>query len=80
MCCCGTKNQTETKQSVTDVVCGMQVDPATAGVAEYQGKRYFFCGVGCKRSFEANPAEYASSQTAIERPGTAGELTGKQTG
>jgi len=80
VCCCGTKNQTEAKQSVTDVVCGMQVDPATAGVAEYQGKRYFFCGVGCKRSFEANPAEYASSQTGAERAATSDKLTGKQIG
>jgi Cu+-exporting ATPase len=60
MCCCGTKPKTETKGSVTDTVCGMQVDPATAcGVSEYQGKRYFFCGAGCKRSFDANSGQYA---------------------
>ncbi len=60
MCCCGTKTQTETKGSVTDVVCGMQVDPATAaGASEYQSKRYFFCGAGCKQSFDANPVQYA---------------------
>ncbi len=60
MCCCATTPKVETKGSVTDVVCGMQVDPATAaGVSEYQGKRYFFCGAGCKRSFDANPVQYA---------------------
>jgi Cu+-exporting ATPase len=60
MCCCATKPTTETKGSVTDGVCGMQVDPATAaGVSEYQGKRHFFCGAGCKRSFDANPQQYA---------------------
>jgi Cu+-exporting ATPase len=60
MCCCGTKPKTETKGSVTDAVCGMQVDPATAaGASEYQGRRYFFCGAGCKRSFDANPVQYA---------------------
>jgi Cu+-exporting ATPase len=60
MCCCGTKSQTETKASVSDVVCGMQIDPATAvGVSEYQGKRYFFCGASCKHSFDANPVQYA---------------------
>jgi Cu+-exporting ATPase len=38
----------------------MQVDPATAaGTSEYQGKRYFFCGAGCKRSFDAKPVQYA---------------------
>ncbi|MDQ2947876.1 MAG: YHS domain-containing protein [Acidobacteriota bacterium] len=38
----------------------MTVDPATAaGVSEYEGKRYFFCGAGCKRSFDANPVQYA---------------------
>lgn len=62
MCCCGTKPSTEAKGAVTDVVCGMQVDPATAaGVSEYQSKRYFFCGAGCKRSFDANPVQYASA-------------------
>ncbi|MDQ2840053.1 MAG: YHS domain-containing protein [Acidobacteriota bacterium] len=38
----------------------MQVDPATAaGTSEYQGKRYFFCGTGCQRSFDAKPVQYA---------------------
>ena len=60
MCCCGTKAEKETKGSVIDVVCGMHIDPATAaGVTEYQGKRYFFCGEGCKRSFDAKPVQYA---------------------
>jgi Cu+-exporting ATPase len=59
MCCCGTKPQASSKASVSDPVCGMQVDPATAaGTSEYQGKRYFFCGAGCKRSFDADPAKY----------------------
>ena len=60
MCCCGTKPETQTKVSVIDVVCGMHIDPATAaGVSEYQGKRYFFCGEGCKRGFDAKPVQYA---------------------
>lgn len=59
MCCCGTKPQAEVKSTLTDVVCGMQVDPATAaGVSEYGGKRYFFCSAGCKRSFDASPEKY----------------------
>ena len=55
-----TKPETSSKSSITDPVCGMKVDPATAaGASEYQGKRYFFCGVDCKRSFDADPAKYA---------------------
>lgn len=60
MCCCATKPEKESKALVTDVVCGMQVDPPpAAGASEYQGKRYFFCGAGCKHSFDANPTQYA---------------------
>lgn len=62
MCCCETKSQIDpnAEGSTEDVVCGMTVDPATAGgVSEYQGKRYFFGGVGYKQSFDANPVQYA---------------------
>lgn len=42
-----------------DVVCGMQVEPATAaGQSEYQGRTYYFCSPGCKKKFDANPAQY----------------------
>jgi Cu+-exporting ATPase len=43
----------------TDVVCGMQVDPArAAGNAEYEGKTYYFCGKGCLHRFQADPKKY----------------------
>ena len=43
----------------TDPVCNMQVDPNTAaGTSEYQGKSYYFCSVGRKKRFDANPAQY----------------------
>ena len=43
-----------------DVVCGMQVDPAkAAGKSEYNGKTYYFCSLGCKKKFDANPSQYA---------------------
>ena len=43
-----------------DVVCGMQVDPATtAGTSEFNGKTYYFCSKGCKAKFDGNPAQYA---------------------
>ena len=42
-----------------DVVCGMQVDPATAaGTSQHEGKTYYFCSKACKATFDANPAQY----------------------
>ena len=42
-----------------DVVCGMNVEPAkAAGRSEYQGRTYYFCSLGCKKKFDANPAQY----------------------
>ena len=42
-----------------DVVCGMMVDPAmAAGTSEFEGKRLYFCGKGCKAKFEADPEKY----------------------
>jgi Cu+-exporting ATPase len=46
-----------------DVVCGMQVDPKqAAGQSEYQGQTYYFCSAGCKKKFDANPAQYAGKK------------------
>jgi Cu+-exporting ATPase len=43
-----------------DVVCGMQVDPATAaGTSVSNGKTYYFCSNACKAKFDANPSQYA---------------------
>ena len=39
-----------------DVVCGMQVDPArAAATSDYNGKTYYFCGLGCRERFVADP-------------------------
>lgn len=47
---------------VKDPVCGMMIDEATAvGKSEYQGKTYFFCSNDCKREFDDNPQDYATS-------------------
>ncbi len=44
-----------------DLVCGMEVDEATAQwTSEYQGKTYYFCAPGCKRSFDKDPEKYLS--------------------
>ncbi len=42
-----------------DPVCGMDVDPKTAvHKTEYQGRTYYFCSPGCKKSFEKEPEKY----------------------
>ena len=43
-----------------DPICGMTVDPKrAAGSSAYQGKTYYFCSSGCKRSFDKEPQKYA---------------------
>ena len=52
-----------------DVVCGMEVDEATAQwKSEYKGKTYYFCAPGCKRAFEENPERYLGEASAHEHP------------
>ncbi len=46
-----------------DPVCKMEVDEKKAvATAEYEGKKYYFCAVGCKKAFEQNPEKYISEQ------------------
>jgi P-type Cu+ transporter len=48
-----------------DPVCGMDVDAAKAAHrSHYQGREYVFCSAGCKQKFDANPQQYAGSETA----------------
>ncbi len=45
-----------------DPVCGMQVDEKTAaGKSEYQGRTYYFCSLGCKKSFDKQPDKYVGA-------------------
>ncbi len=45
---------------VTDHVCGMKIDPQTAGARSVSGDTtYYFCSEGCKQQFERAPAHYA---------------------
>jgi YHS domain-containing protein len=40
----------------------MDVDEAkAAGKSEYEGKTYYFCAPGCKRTFDASPEKHADS-------------------
>jgi YHS domain-containing protein len=50
------------KTMALDVVCGMEVDEATAQwTSEYKGETYYFCAPGCKASFDKDPEQYLSS-------------------
>jgi xanthine dehydrogenase accessory factor len=55
----------EHPDEATDPVCGMLVEVASARHAvEHTGRRYYFCGSGCKRAFEKEPEKYAAQVSA----------------
>ena len=44
-----------------DLVCGMDVDEKkAAATSEYKGQKYYFCALGCKKAFDAEPEKYLS--------------------
>jgi Cu+-exporting ATPase len=44
---------------VTDPVCGMKVDPASAaGTLEHKGTKYYFCSAHCLAQFNSDPVKY----------------------
>src|SRR5262245_11303596 len=46
-----------------DPFCGMTVEIATAHfTSEYNGKTYYFCAAGCKRSFDKEPGKYVQTE------------------
>jgi YHS domain-containing protein len=54
--------------TVTDPVCGMQIEPErAAGAVEFQGVAYYFCSESCRRQFEADPAKYVHADSAQKR-------------
>ena len=54
-------------EMVKDPVCGMVIDAATAaGSSEYEGVTYYFCAVGCKEAFDAEPSKYVGAAAAPE--------------
>jgi Cu+-exporting ATPase len=55
--------------TVTDPVCGMQVDPATAAARrDTPAGTVCFCSAGCAAAFDAEPHRYAAT-TAAAVPG-----------
>ncbi len=61
--------------TVKDVVCGMDVNPATtAHHARHAGSDYHFCSDGCRRKFIAEPQRYLDPASHIAEPIPAGTL------
>lgn len=55
---------TPTPPEARDPVCGMTVEIATAHfTSEYNGRTYYFCAAGCKRSFDKEPAKYVQAES-----------------
>ena len=49
---------------VTDPVCGMKIDPTTAATTrEHDGRKFYFCSLGCARAFDADPHRYGHPHT-----------------
>ncbi len=47
----------------TDPVCGMTVEVGTARhTTDYDGRTFYFCCPGCRKSFEDDPAAYLASE------------------
>ena len=60
------KNTTD----VRDLVCGMDVEAATAaGRTDYKGQTYYFCGSKCKEKFDSNPAQYLGKAAETPKSG-----------
>jgi Cu+-exporting ATPase len=46
----------------TDPVCKMDVDPKKAAAqSTFKGQTIYFCAVGCKEKFDADPGKYIKS-------------------
>lgn len=55
-----------TPNSVSDPVCGMQIDPATAIAVEYAGHVYYFCDPACADTFRDDPVRWAPDVDGAE--------------
>lgn len=46
-----------------DPVCKMDVkEDKAAATSNYQGKKYYFCSVGCKKAFDKEPEKYLAKE------------------
>jgi len=41
----------------------MEVEESkAAATSEYEGNKYYFCSVGCKKAFDQNPEKYLAEE------------------
>ncbi|MDD5223023.1 MAG: YHS domain-containing protein [bacterium] len=53
-----------------DPVCKMTVEEKTAKwKSEFQGKTYYFCAPGCKKTFDKDPQKYLGPGTPERKGG-----------
>lgn len=52
-------------EKAKDPICGMLVDKATALRTERGGRAYYFCSLGCQRTFESPEQELKSMRTRV---------------
>jgi len=55
------------RRGVTDRVCGMKVDRATAIRKDFAGQTFYFCSEHCLHAFEAAPNVHLAGTTSEER-------------
>lgn len=48
-----------------DVVCGRDVDEATAARTTYGDRTYFFCSEKCETDFVSNPLRYVDKSRSV---------------
>src|SRR3990167_446081 len=60
-----TKAPKAAKEMAKDPICGMVVEKATALKSERGGRAYYFCSVGCQRTFESPEQELKSMRTRV---------------
>ena len=64
------KNPIAVKTIAKDLVCGMDVETASAAQhSEHKGQAYHFCGSKCKAKFDHNPELYLSKAGAPAKAG-----------
>lgn len=49
-----------------DPVCGMNVTEQSQNVLQHEGQPFYFCSVGCKTKFAAEPAKYLVKDLGLE--------------
>jgi Cu+-exporting ATPase len=42
-----------------DIICNMDVGENSDFSSEYNGVKYYFCSIGCKKKFDKNPKKFA---------------------